>query len=66
MAVDDLPFELPKTASERFGDTYLEYLLSAFFDNDERGISKCARITIKEGTLTERFSYLKDYISSYT
>jgi hypothetical protein len=61
MAVDNLPCELPKDASEGFGDMFLENVIPAFFNNDERGILKRARIT-QNGKLTERFSYLKDYV----
>jgi alanine dehydrogenase len=62
MAVDNLPCELPKDASEGFGDMFLKNVIPAFFNNDERGILERARITTKEGTLTPRFSYLQDYI----
>ncbi|TJY32832.1 NAD(P)-dependent oxidoreductase [Pontimicrobium aquaticum] len=61
MAVDNLPCELPKNASEGFGDMFLEHVLSAFFNNDERGILKRAKIT-ERGKLTERFKYLQDYV----
>ncbi len=62
MAVDNLPCELPKDASEGFGDMFLEHVIPAFFNNDERGILKRARIT-DSGHLTKRFSYLQDYVS---
>lgn len=62
MAVDNLPCELPKDASEGFGDMFLEHVIPAFFNNDERGILKRARITQK-GKLTERFAYLQDYVN---
>jgi hypothetical protein len=62
MAVDNLPCELPKDASEGFGELFLEHVIPAFFNNDERGILKRARITTQEGKLTERFSYLQDYV----
>jgi alanine dehydrogenase len=61
MAVDNLPCELPKDASEGFGNMFLEHVIPAFFNNDERSILKRARITEK-GKLTERFSYLQDYV----
>lgn len=61
MAVDNLPCELPKDASEGFGDMFLEHVIPAFFNDDQRGILKRAKIT--EGTkLTERFKYLQDYV----
>ena len=62
MAVDNLPCELPKDASEGFGETFVEYVIPAFFNNDEKGILKRARITTEDGKLTERFSYLQDYV----
>lgn len=61
MAVDNLPCELPKDASEGFGEMFLEHVLPSFFNDDERGILKRARIT-QNGKLTERFSYLQDYV----
>jgi alanine dehydrogenase len=62
MAVDNLPCELPKDASEGFGETFVEHVIPAFFNNDERGILKRAKITTNNGQLTERFSYLQDYV----
>lgn len=62
MAVDNLPCELPKDASEGFGEMFLENVLPAFFNNDERGILKRAQITNHQGALTERFKYLQDYV----
>jgi len=62
MAVDNLPCELPKDASEGFGEAFLEHVIPAFFDEDHNRILERAQITTKEGGLTERFSYLKDYI----
>jgi len=61
MAVDNLPCELPKDASEGFGDMFLEHVIPAFFNDDERGILKRARIT-NDGKLTKRFAYLQDYV----
>ncbi|MCX7550540.1 NAD(P)-dependent oxidoreductase [Xanthomarina sp. F2636L] len=60
MAVDNLPCELPKDASEGFGEMFLENVIPAFFNKDERGILKRAKIT-ENGKLTERFSYLQGY-----
>ncbi len=61
MAVDNLPCELPKDASEGFGDMFLENVIPAFFNNDDKGILKRAKIT-EHGKLTQRFSYLQDYM----
>lgn len=61
MAVDNLPCELPKDASEGFGETFLEHVIPAFFNNDKEGVLQRAKIT-ENGKLTERFSYLQDYV----
>ncbi|MEH1006779.1 MULTISPECIES: NAD(P)-dependent oxidoreductase [unclassified Winogradskyella] len=61
MAVDNLPCELPKDASEGFGTTFLEHVIPAFFNNDKNEVLKRAKIT-ENGKLTKRFSYLQDYI----
>ena len=61
MAVDNLPCELPKDASEGFSEMFLDNVIPAFFNGDERGILKRAKIT-EGGKLTERFNYLQDYV----
>lgn len=63
MAVDNLPCELPKDASEGFGEMFIENVIPAFFNGDERGILKRARMTTADGKLTERYSYLQDYVA---
>ena len=62
MAVDNLPCELPKDASEGFGEMFLEHVISAFFNDDKDGILARAQITTSEGKLSQRFSYLQDYV----
>lgn len=61
MAVDNLPCELPKDASEGFGATFLEHVIPAFFNKDKAEVLKRAKIT-ENGKLTERFKYLQDYV----
>lgn len=61
MAVDNLPCELPKDASEGFGEMFLENVIPAFFNGDKDQILKRGTIC-ENGKLTERFSYLEDYI----
>ncbi|MFL1895953.1 NAD(P)-dependent oxidoreductase [Aquimarina sp. 2-A2] len=61
MAVDNLPCELPKDASEGFGQMFLDHVLPAFFNQDADGILERARMT-QNGTLTERYRYLKEYV----
>jgi len=61
MAVDNLPCELPKDASDGFGESFSKYVIPAFFNNDEDGVLKRAQITGK-GKLKKRFKYLQDYV----
>lgn len=61
MAVDNLPCELPKDASEGFGDMFLEHVIPSFYNKDEQGILERALMT-RNGQLTERYSYLQDYV----
>jgi alanine dehydrogenase len=60
MAVDNLPCELPKDASEGFGEMFMENVIPAFFNGDKDGILARAKVT-ENGHLTERFKYLQDY-----
>ena len=61
MSVDNLPSELPKDASEGFGEMFMENVIPAFFNNDKDGILARAKIT-ENGKLTEKFAYLQDYV----
>jgi alanine dehydrogenase len=61
MAVDNLPCEIPKDASEGFGEQFMEHVIPAFFNGDKDGILKRAKIT-ENGKLTPRFAYLQDYV----
>ncbi len=62
MAVDNLPCELPKDASEGFGEMFLKYVIPAFHTDDSDGILERALMT-KNGKLTERYTYLQDYVA---
>lgn len=61
MAVDNLPCELPKDASEGFGEMFAEHVIPAFFNGDANGILQRARMTAN-GKLTDRYSYLQDFV----
>jgi len=63
MAVDNLPCELPKDASEGFGEMFLEHVIPAFYNNDKDGVLARAKMT-ENGKLTERYSYLQDYVDN--
>ena len=61
MAVDNLPAELPRDASEGFGTAFAKYVIPAFFDGDADGVLERARMT-SHGALTPRYAYLQDYV----
>ena len=61
MAVDNLPCELPRDASEGFGEMFLEHVIPAFFNDDKEGILERALMT-KNGKLTKRYAYLQDFV----
>jgi alanine dehydrogenase len=61
MAVDNLPCELPRDASEGFGEVFLERVIPAFYNNDADGVLERAKMT-ENGKLTPRFAYLQDFV----
>lgn len=61
MAVDNLPAEIPRDASEGFGQAFVDYVIPAFFNGDKDGILERAQMT-DGGRLTPRFAYLQDYV----
>ncbi len=61
MAIDNLPCELPRDASENFGHMLINNVLPHLFGNDEFGIIYKATLT-DNGQLTSRYQYLKDWV----
>ncbi len=61
MAVDNLPCELPRDASESFGNELVHNVLPELLGDDAREIIKKATLTM-DGHLTEKFKYLQDYV----
>jgi len=61
MAVDNLPGELPRDASQDFGQTLLDEVFPYLLGNDDKGIIERATIT-RKGELTEPYKYLQDYV----
>lgn len=61
MAIDNLPCELPRNASEEFGRDLLDKILPALLVEDSEGIIERATIT-RAGKLTPHFAYLQDYV----
>ena len=62
MAVDNLPCELPKDASEDFGNELIKHVLPALIGNDPTRIIERASQTDLEGNLMPDFAYLNDYV----
>jgi alanine dehydrogenase len=61
MAVDNLPNELPRDASQGFSESFVTHVIPAFFNGDRDGILERARMT-KNGKLTPRFQYLQEFV----
>jgi saccharopine dehydrogenase (NAD+, L-lysine forming) len=62
MAVDNLPCELPRDASDDFGKDLSERVLPYMFEEDKDQVIERASIC-KAGQLMPAFSYLSDYAS---
>lgn len=60
MAVDNLPCELPRDASEAFGLDLIERVMPSLIGQDEPAMIYRATI-VKQGRLSERFTYLSQY-----
>lgn len=62
MAIDNLPCELPRSASEEFGRDLIDRILPVLIGDDKEEVIARATLT-RHGKLTEHFSYLQDYVS---
>ena len=62
MAIDNLPCELPRSASEEFGRDLIDRILKPLLIRDPEGIIERGTLTHK-GQLTPHFHYLRDYAS---
>lgn len=63
MAVDNLPCELPKDASEDFGNELIRNVFPPLFREDPDNIIARGSETDLEGNLTSGFEYLSDYVN---
>jgi alanine dehydrogenase len=61
MSIDNLPNELPRDASESFGEQLMEFVLPDLLKSFDAPIIKNATITA-DGDLTKKFEYLRDYL----
>ena len=62
MAVDNLPCELPKDASEDFGNELIEHVIPALLNTDQENMLAKATIC-QNGDLTTHFEYLRAYVN---
>lgn len=62
MAVGNLPNELPRDASRYFGEQLIKYVLEDLVKGDSEVIKRATMV--KNGMLTEPFSYLREYAGS--
>jgi saccharopine dehydrogenase (NAD+, L-lysine forming) len=62
MAVDNLPCELPKDASEDFGNEMINKVIPSLLISDNEQIIANATIC-KAGDLTPNFEYLRNYVN---
>lgn len=61
-AVDNLPCELPRDASEDFGNSLIDKIFPSLFGEDKDGIIERASETNLNGELMPKYSYLEDYV----
>jgi hypothetical protein len=61
MAIDNLPGELPRDASSEFGRVLSDKIIPCLLGDDPDHVIERATIT-RNGSLTERFSYLGDFV----
>ena len=62
MSIDNLPGELPRDASQDFGEMLMDSLMNDLLTGNESPMVSRATI-LKNGTLTHKFSYLNDYLN---
>ncbi|MCH6236099.1 NAD(P)-dependent oxidoreductase [Cognataquiflexum rubidum] len=62
MAIDNLPTELPRNASEDFGNQLIHQLIPELLKEESKVLDKAT--IAKEGDLTIEFIFLKDYVNS--
>ena len=61
-AVDNLPCELPKDASEDFGNELIDKVFPSLFEDDKDHIIERASQTNLRGELNPAFAYLQDFV----
>ena len=63
MAIDNLPSELPKDASEDFGEQLINHVVQPLIRKNDKHRDKIINATIaKKGQLCKKFVYLQEYV----
>jgi hypothetical protein len=62
MAIDNLPCELPRDASEDFGNELIKNIFPELLGKERSAVIERARQTDLHGKLTERYAYLEGYV----
>lgn len=62
MSIDNLPCELPRSASEEFGRDLIDRIIPLLIGKDKEQVIERGTIT-NNGKLTPHFKYLQDYVS---
>ncbi|MDN3669427.1 NAD(P)-dependent oxidoreductase [Echinicola jeungdonensis] len=63
MAIDNLPCELPRDASEDFGKQLMDHIIPALLEENSQLIEEAT--IVKKGQLTEKFAYLEDFVKEF-
>jgi len=63
MAIDNLPNELPRDASEAFGEQLITHVIPKLATGKEHAMLENATIA-KNGSLTKTFEYLSEYVKA--
>ena len=61
MTIDNLPNELPRDASQAFGEQFIEHIFQELLEQKEGGVIERASVT-ENGDLGKHFEYLRDYM----
>ncbi len=62
MAIDNLPCELPKDASEDFGNELIQNIFPELLAKENSAVIEGARQTTLDGRLTSEYTYLEGYV----
>jgi len=62
MTIDNLPNEMPRDASEAFGQMFIDHVLEELLDENSQMIEKAT--VAADGKLGKHFEYLSDYVTS--